>query len=133
MTIFGDMYEEKKKKKHSKLIWVKAEGWLFKGWQGCSRGNPKKQHCQPEENPVLPNYFTQIFFLIANGFPVISNAHHGSSKSLPSIYKDSQWIKKMCLELLHSAAIWRYVYHFIGNFQSAQLTDLYKYGGALTK
>ena len=30
------------------------------GWHGCTEGNPKEQLCQPEENPVLPDSFTQI-------------------------------------------------------------------------
>ena len=47
-----------------------------KGWQGCSEGfqraepegNPKAQPCQPEENPVLPDSFTQIYILFLIGF-----------------------------------------------------------------
>ena len=50
-----------------RLIQVKKEGWtrFSKGWQGCSegflegksRGNPEKQPCQPEENPVHRDSF----------------------------------------------------------------------------
>ena len=48
------------------LIQVKEEGWtgFSEGWQGCSEGfpegNPEEQPCQLEENPVLPDSFTQI-------------------------------------------------------------------------
>ena len=42
------------------------------GWQGCSEakpeGNPKEQPCQPEENPILPNSFTQIYILLPTRF-----------------------------------------------------------------
>ena len=42
------------------LIQVKEEGraGFSVGWQGCSKGFPKEEPCQPEENPVLPNSFT---------------------------------------------------------------------------
>ena len=30
--------------------------------------NPKEQPCQPEENPVLPDSFTQIYILFLTGF-----------------------------------------------------------------
>ena len=48
------------------LIWVKEEGrtGVSKGWQGCSEEQP----CQPEENPVLPDSFTQIFILFPTQF-----------------------------------------------------------------
>ena len=34
-----------------------------KGWQGCSEENSEEQLYQPEENPVLPKSFTQIYIL----------------------------------------------------------------------
>ena len=40
------------------------------GWQGCSKGNPEEQACQPEENPVLPDSFTQIYILFLIGFRI---------------------------------------------------------------
>ena len=37
-----------------------------KGWQGCSEEQP----CQPEENPILPDSFTQIYILFLIGFRI---------------------------------------------------------------
>ena len=31
-------------------------------------GNPEEQPCQSEENPILPDSFTQIYILIPIGF-----------------------------------------------------------------
>ena len=33
-----------------------------------SEGNPEEQPCQPEENPVLPDSFTQIYILFPTRF-----------------------------------------------------------------
>ena len=55
-----------------------------KGWQGCSeglpeggaRGNPQDQLCQPAENPVLPDSFTQIYILLLIGFRIGPHKMH---------------------------------------------------------
>ena len=49
-----------------------------KGWQGCSEGFPEGKAqgksrgaaCQPKENPVLPDSFTQIYILFLIGFRI---------------------------------------------------------------
>ena len=33
-------------------------------------GNPKEQPCQPKENPILPDSFTQIYILFLIGFHI---------------------------------------------------------------
>ena len=60
---------KKKWKKNEKLaqpLWVNPSkrggtDGISEGWQGCSDGFP-------EENPVLPDSFTQIYILVAIGF-----------------------------------------------------------------
>ena len=43
---------------------------FHEGWQGCSEGNPEEQLCQPKENSVLPDSFTQIYILFVIGFRI---------------------------------------------------------------
>ena len=38
--------------------------------QAKPEGNPKEQPCQPEENPFLPDSFTQIYILLPIGFRI---------------------------------------------------------------
>ena len=44
------------------------------------KGNPEVQPCQPKENHILPNSFTQIYILFAIGFTVILNSEKVSLK-----------------------------------------------------
>ena len=78
---------------HTGLIQVKEEGWpgFSKGWQGCPtdfprakpKGNPKEQPCQPKENPVLPDSFTQIYILFPTRiFKVLRSAQLTSDDKL---------------------------------------------------
>ena len=39
-------------------------------------GNPEEQPCQPEENPALPDSFTQIYILTLIGFRIGSPKMH---------------------------------------------------------
>ena len=66
------------------------------GWQGCSvgfprpkpDGNPDKQPCQPEENPVLPYSFTQTLILFLIGFCIGPPKMHGRLRiDLPKIHR----------------------------------------------
>ena len=52
------------------------------------QGNPKKQPCQPEANPVLPNSFTQIHFLFLIGFRIgPSKMHRQFCIGLPKMHR----------------------------------------------
>ena len=66
------------------------------GWQGCSEGYPEGEArgksrelpCEPEENPVLPKSFTQIYILFIIGFRIGPPKMHGRFRiGLPKIHK----------------------------------------------
>ena len=58
------------------------------GWQGCSKGFPEEQPCQPEENPVLPDSFTQIYILFLIGFRIGPPKMHRRFRiGLPKIHR----------------------------------------------
>ena len=51
-------------------------------------GNPEEQPCQPEENPVLPNSFTQIYTLLLIGFCIGPPKIHKRFRiGLPKIHR----------------------------------------------
>ena len=58
------------------------------GWQGCSEGNPEDPPCLPEENPVLPDSFTQIYILFQIGFRIgPPKIHRWFRIGLPKIHR----------------------------------------------
>ena len=74
--------------------WSKRGGKdkVFKGLAGLLRviyeGNSKEQPCQPEESPVLPDSFTQMYILFLIGFQIcISRIHRRFHISLPKIHR----------------------------------------------
>ena len=72
------------------LIRVKEEGrtGFSEGWQGCSEGNPEEQPCQPEENSVLSDSFTQIYILFLIGFRIGPPKMHWRFRiGLPKIHR----------------------------------------------
>ena len=48
----------------------KGRGFPKAGKAAKPEGNPKDQPCQPEENPVLPDSYTQIYILFLKGFRI---------------------------------------------------------------
>ena len=51
-------------------------------------GNPEEQRCQPKENPVDPNSFTQIYILFLIGFRIgPSKMHRQFRIGLPKIHR----------------------------------------------
>ncbi len=51
-------------------------------------GNPEEQPCQPEENPVLPDSFTQIYILFLIGFRIGPPKMHRRFRiGLPKIHR----------------------------------------------
>ena len=59
-----------------------------KGWQGYSEGFPKEQPCNPEENPVLPDSFAQIYIPFQIGFRIgPPKMHRWFCIGLPNIHK----------------------------------------------
>ena len=46
----------------------RAASWDFP--RAKPEGNPEEQSCQPKENPVLPDSFTQIYIIFLKGFRI---------------------------------------------------------------
>ena len=63
---------------------------LFQGLAGLLRGisRGREQPCQPEENPVLPDSFTQIYILFLIGFRIgPPKIHRGFRIVLPKLHR----------------------------------------------
>ena len=51
-------------------------------------GNPEEQPCQPKENPVLPDSFTQIYIIFLIGFRIGPPKMHRRFRiGLPKIHR----------------------------------------------
>ena len=89
-------------------------------------GNPKEQPCQPKENPVFPDYFTQIYILFIIGLRIgppkmhrlfcsgVSKIHSKFRIGPPKIHRrlrigPPQVTLKLLLPEFHSR--WILVYH----------------------
>ena len=90
------------------------------------KGNPEEQPCQPKENPVLPDSFTQIYILFLIGFRIgppkihrrfrigLSKIHRRFRIGPPKIHRrfrigPTQNTLNLLLPELHSR--WILVYH----------------------